>query len=95
MPSLKNTLAVTGLIILLFIFTASAFAQTPTSREYPYLYKSTRAMGMGGAYTAVGGTVDTLFYNPAGLSALPKDQGWEFDFLNVSAEAGKHAKLHR
>ncbi len=92
MPSFKNTLAVTGLSILLFIFTASAFAQTPTSREYPYLYKSTRAMGMGGAYTAVGGTVDTLFYNPAGLSAMPKDQGWEFDFLNVSAEAGKNTQ---
>jgi hypothetical protein len=60
----------------------------PTSREYPSLYKSPRAMGMGGAYTAIGGRVDTLFYNPAGLSNIPRDKGWEVNLLNVSAEAG-------
>jgi hypothetical protein len=64
-------------------------AQNPTSREYPYLYKSPRAMGMGGAYTAVGGTVDTLFYNPAGLSNLPKDKGWEVNLINIAVETGK------
>jgi len=66
-----------------------AFAQTSTSREYPYLYKSPRAMGMGGAYTAIGGRVDTLFYNPAGLSNIPKDKGWEVNLLNLSAETSK------
>jgi hypothetical protein len=59
--------------------------------EYPYIYKSTRAMGMGGAYTAIGGKVDTLFYNPAGLTNIPKDKGWEVNLLNLSAEAGEHA----
>jgi len=44
-------------------------------------------MGMGGAYTAIGGRVDTLFYNPAGLSLIPKDKGWEVNLLNLSAEA--------
>jgi hypothetical protein len=62
-------------------------AESATTREYPYLYKSPRAMGMGGAYTAVGGRVDTLFYNPAGLSLIPKDKGWEVNLLNLSAEA--------
>lgn len=76
---------------LLLIFPMTAFAQRPTSREYPYLYKSPRAMGMGGAYTAVGGSVDTLFYNPAGLSNLPKDKGWEVNLLNLSLEVGKNA----
>ena len=39
----------------LTLLPAVVFAQSPTSREYPYLYKSPRAMGMGGAYTAIGG----------------------------------------
>lgn len=92
MPSIKNTFRAAGFITLALMFTSSVFAQTPTSREYPYLYKSTRAMGMGGVSIAVGGTVDSLFYNPAGLSAMPKDQGWEFDLLNLSAEAGKNTQ---
>lgn len=79
------------LMALLCAAASTAFAQEPTSREYPYLYKSTRAMGMGGAYTAIGGRVDTLFYNPAGLSAIPKDKGWEVNILNVSAEVDKNA----
>jgi len=78
--------------LFLLCSAATAWAQTPTSREYPYLYKSPRAMGMGGAYTAIGGNVDTLFYNPAGLSNIPKDKGWEVNILNVSAEASKNSK---
>lgn len=65
-----------------------AFAQNPTTREYPYLYKSPRAMGMGGAYTAIGGRVDSLFYNPAGLSNIPKDKGWEVNILNPTVDLG-------
>jgi hypothetical protein len=49
-------------------------------------------MGMGGAYTAVGGRVDSLFYNPAGLINIPRDKGWEFNLINLSAEYGKNAK---
>ena len=78
--------------VLLLLSPLDVAAQQLTTREYPYLYKSTRAMGMGGAYTAVGGTIDSIFYNPAGLSAMPKDQGWEFDLLNVSAELGKNTR---
>jgi len=77
---------------LLSLGPAFAVAQEPTSLEYPYLYKSTRAMGMGGAYTAVGGRVDTLFYNPAGLSNIPQDKGWEVNLLNISAEESKNVQ---
>jgi hypothetical protein len=72
---------------------AGVYAQGPTTLEYPYIYKSTRAMGMGGAYTAVGGRVDTLFYNPAGLSNIRPGRGWEVNGfpipINVSAEVNK------
>lgn len=76
---------------LLIVFPASAFAD-PSMLEYPYIYKSTRAMGMGGAYTAVGGRVDSLFYNPAGLINIPQDKGWEVNLINLSVEYGKNSE---
>jgi len=80
------------IVALALLAPASVFAQQPTIRKYPYIYKSTRAMGMGGAYTAVGGRVDSLFYNPAGLINIPQDKGWEVNLINVSAEYGKNVK---
>lgn len=85
MPYMRNIIV----LIAILIMPMPVFAQNPTSREYPYLYKSTRAMGMGGAYTAIGGRVDTLFYNPAGLSNMPKEDGWEVNLINISGEIGK------
>lgn len=92
-------MVVTRNILIALVFTAffgaaatAGLAQSPTTREYPYIYKSTRAMGMGGAYTAVGGRVDSLFYNPAGLINIPRDKGWEVNLINLSAEYGKNTK---
>jgi hypothetical protein len=79
------------LLAAVLLAPGGASAASASSLEYPYLYKSTRAMGMGGAYTAIGGRVDTLFYNPAGLTNIPKDKGWEVNILNLSAEVGKNA----
>jgi hypothetical protein len=80
------------IVVISLLMPASAFAQQPTTREYPSIYKSTRAMGMGGAYTAVGGRADSLFYNPAGLINIPQDKGWEVNLINLSAEYSKNAK---
>jgi hypothetical protein len=77
--------------VLCIVLPASAFAD-PTMLEYPYIYKSTRAMGMGGAYTAVGGRVDSLFYNPAGLINIPQDKGWEVNLINLSVGYGKNTE---
>jgi len=79
------------IVALSLVMPAIVYAE-PTTREYPSLYKSTRAMGMGGAYTAVGGRVDALFYNPAGLINIPQDKGWEVNLLNVSAEYGENTR---
>lgn len=76
---------------LLWLAPAEAPAQQLSSQEHPSLYKSPRAMGMGGAYAAVGGRVDTLFYNPAGLITIPRDTGWEVNVVNVSGEIGRDA----
>lgn len=86
--SLKNIQFQLLFVVTMLLIPMVAFAQEPTSRAYPYLYKSPRAMGMGGAYTAIGGRVDSLFYNPAGLSNIPKDKGWEVNILNPAVGVG-------
>ncbi len=80
------------IVVVSLLAPAMVLAQQPTIQEYPYIYKSTRAMGMGGAYTAVGGRVDSLFYNPAGLINIPRDKGWEVNLINLSAELGKNVR---
>lgn len=78
------------LIIIALVFLSSlSYAQEPTIREYPYLYKSPRAMGMGGAYIAIGGRTDAVFYNPAGLSNMP-EKNWEVNLLGLSGDLGKN-----
>ncbi len=84
---LNKILFIIVTIITIFTFTSEIEA---ASNEYPYLYKSPRAMGMGGAYIAIGGRVDTLFYNPAGLGKMPEND-WEVNILSISGEAGKNA----
>jgi len=49
--------------------------------EYPYLYRDYRALGMGNAYNAVGGSFSAVFYNPAGLSNLKEEEGFYVDLL--------------
>lgn len=85
---LKRTLMT---IVILMIAATSAFSEDLMTNEYPYLYKSPRAMGMGGAYVAVGGSADTLFYNPAGLKNLPSDNGWAINLIGLSGATSENA----
>jgi hypothetical protein len=56
---------------------------------FPVVYPSARAMGMGGAYTAVADDFGAMFYNPAGLTAV---DGAHLDLANLEAEASDNAK---
>lgn len=56
--------------------------------EYNYIYRGTRPMGMGGAFTAVSNDQNALFYNPAGLSHVPDRR---LVLLAVEAELGQGA----
>ncbi|MDW8433316.1 MAG: hypothetical protein RMK35_00765 [Aquificaceae bacterium] len=76
-------------VVSLIGLSAVALAQETSLRQYPYLYKSPRAMGMGGAYVAVGGKTDSVFYNPAGLSKMPV-KNFEVNLINLSAGIGKN-----
>ncbi len=72
---------------ILFVLFAIVFNFTLASGDtlfnYPRLYRGLRSLGMGGAYTAVGGDIDAIFYNPAGLSQMPL----RIEILNPLAEA--------
>lgn len=76
------------LILSALLASTTSFAVT---FEYPYLYKDPRAMGMGGAYVAVGGTSSSVFYNPAGLSKIKKEAGFEVNLLKLTVGAGKNS----
>ncbi len=55
--------------------------------EYPYLYRDYRALGMGNAFNAVGGSFSSVFYNPAGLTNLKEEYGFYVNLLPVTASA--------
>ncbi len=76
------------ILISSLIIATTSFAE---NFEYPYLYKDPKAMGMGGAYTAVGGTSSAIFYNPAGISKINKDAGFEINLLKLSVGFGKNS----
>lgn len=55
--------------------------------NYPHLYRGMRSLGMGGAYTAVGGDYEAIFYNPATLT----DMGVKLNLINPLVEADRNA----
>jgi len=76
------------LLLSTLLFSTASFAIT---YEYPYLYKDPRALGMGNSYIAVGGTSSSVFYNPAGLSKINKNAGFEVDLLRLTVGWGKNS----
>ncbi len=76
------------ILLSALLISSSSFAVT---FEYPYLYKDPRAMGMGGAYVAVGGTSSSVFYNPAGIAKINKKAGWEINLLKINLAWGKNS----
>ena len=71
-----STFKQTGIAMLLIWWGMSvpAFSQTANSGRDAYDFMKispiTRAVGVGGAYTALGDDIGTIFYNPAGLASL-------------------------
>ncbi len=58
------------LITLSLLISTAAFAT-----GYDMMYRGSRPMGMGGAFTAVSDDENALFYNPAGLNRIKPGEG--------------------
>lgn len=74
------------LLIAILLLPTLAFAES-TLFNYPHLYRGMRSLGMGGAYTAVGGNAEGVFYNPATLNNM----GFQLDLINPLIEADQNA----
>lgn len=74
--SVRSFVFCASILMALFSISHSADAQTagPRNLRIHQHYQSVRAIGMGGAYTAVADDYATLFYNPAGLARLEEGQ---------------------
>jgi len=82
----------------LLLAPAAVFADGTTA-SFLKLGSGARATGLGGAYTAVSGDINSISYNPAGLASLKKSEagftraelvdGVSYNFLGYSQPAAK------
>lgn len=78
--------ATLGLLIVSVLFSVSSKADEGVHTSIHRHYQAQRALGMGGAFTAVADDYNSLFYNPAGLARLDSGQ------INLSIEGGFSAE---
>ncbi len=85
-------------VLLSAVSVPAAFAGGTTA-AFLKLGSGARAIGLGGAYTAVSGDINAISYNPAGLAALRRSEagftraelveGISYNFLGYSRPAAK------
>jgi hypothetical protein len=95
MTSLKTHILrkITRVVTTLVVF--FAWSASSTAAELNNNWLSTRALGMGNAYTAIVSDADSLFYNPAGLANV-SGVNWTFFDLHGGLnglEAIENAKI--
>lgn len=69
------------ILLAILILPSVLFA---ASLEYPSIVRSTKALGMGDAYYAMGEDQYTMFYNPAGLARIDNSR-WSIISLQLGA----------
>jgi hypothetical protein len=77
-------------VALFFSLTCSVFAYSPGTSGFQFLKMQVgaRAAGMAGAFLAVPGDVNNLFYNPAGIAAVNKKSAsfsYHDDLLDINS----------
>lgn len=70
-------LRVTGILSVALLFVSLILANQVRAAELNNNWLSTRALGMGNAYTSIVNDADALFYNPAGLANV-SGVNWTF-----------------
>lgn len=86
-------------VALLFSVSISTAFASGTAASFLKLGSGARATGLGGAYTAVSGDINTISFNPAGLASLKRSEagftraelveGVSYNFLGYSMPAAK------
>ncbi len=69
------------LVLMIFVSASCVFADVGT---YVELYRDGRILGMGGTNVAIGGSVTSVFFNPAGLSLMKRSEGWEVNLITLN-----------
>jgi len=70
-----------AVIVLVFSISTQAYSPSTTGFQFLRTQVGARPAGMGGAFVAIPGDVNSLFYNPAGIAALGKRTA-SFTYLN-------------
>lgn len=96
---MRNTNIALKVVLISLLLDVFAFAMYASSYvydesktmtyEYPYIYRSIRAIGMGDAFTAVSDDKDAPFYNPAGVSFM-KENTSEVSILKINIMMNKY-----
>ena len=65
-----------SLLTVLFLMTSLGFSASKgtSGAQFLKIVPAPRAAALGGAYTAIGGDIDSILFNPAGLSTLQKKE---------------------
>ncbi len=85
-PSIPQSLQAAGLMLLLLMNVHLANAQRKYSNEFLAIGAGARALGMAGTQTAIAADVTAGYWNPAGLTALPRQH--EFSLMHAEYFAG-------
>ncbi len=78
----SKALIVCAFVTGIFVLAAGVYTANAQTNSYSRLYRGMRSLGMGGAFTAVGGDVEAVFYNPAGLHNM----GVQINVINPLVE---------
>lgn len=73
---------------MILVLAAVALALPCHAAKIKRYNESIRALGMGGAFTAVADDENALFYNPAGLTRIEK---WTIGVINPTIEVNQHS----
>jgi len=70
----NNKFLALTMVLLTFLISKNTFSQSQTTYDFLNLNVGARASSLGGSFTSTVNDVNSIFYNPAGLSTLTRSQ---------------------
>ncbi len=78
-----NTLMIKKIILLQCLLFNLAFSQGTNSFNFLQMNIGSRAQGMGNAFTAIPGDVNSIYFNPANVAQAIRPNGYVFSWSIV------------